>query len=72
MPIIRDILFRSINELIVGKKKYEICKFLLVKNKFITEIHLKQSGNADNISTFTYSAGEPFLETRREFRTFGK
>ena len=40
-------------------------KFLLVGEKFMPEIHLKQPG-------FTYSAYGPFTENKKELRSLGR
>ena len=40
-------------------------KFLLVGDKFMSEMHLKQPG-------FTYSACDPFTKTKKEFKKLKK
>ena len=57
IPLLGDILFQNykINEI--------VNKFLLAGDKFMLEMHLKQSG-------FTYSASRPFTKNKERIRKF--
>ena len=65
IPILGDILFwMQFRWMHTYKKMNEIVnKFLLAGDKFIPEMHLKQSG-------FTYSACGPFTENKERIQKF--